>query len=101
MVVSVAGELDISTGPALRELLAAAISDGPRTILLDLSEVKFVDCYSIGLIIAASNAARDLGRLLRVDGVDRMTKDLFNVLGLQSLLTAPAGDGMGGHDGGE
>jgi anti-anti-sigma factor len=82
----------------LQELLSTAISDRPRPILVDLSDVEFVECYSIGVIVVAWTTGKERGRSLAVDGVHGMPKVLFNVFGLGRLLATPAEDEIGGRD---
>jgi anti-sigma B factor antagonist len=98
LTVRLAGPLDITTGHALEELLIAAVSVGPRLIILDLSDVDFIDCHSIGLIIAARNVAEARGGSLRVDVPTGAPQRLFDHLGLRSSLTTWAKDRMGGQD---
>lgn len=51
----VAGEVDLLTGPALREKLADAISAAPSHLVIDLSAVQFL--ASIGLSILVETLA--------------------------------------------
>ena len=100
VVVRLAGELDMATWAHLDELLTSAVSDGSLMIMLDLSDVHYIDAHSIGLIVAACTAAKDRGRSLHVSGLHGMPKDLFHILGLQSLLaTSSVDDGRGRHGG--
>jgi len=57
-VVRVDGEIDLSTTPKLRRELDAARAEGV-TVLLDLSDVTFID--STGLMIVDPAAERVLG----------------------------------------
>ncbi len=91
----------MATWTHLDELLTSAVSDGSGAIVLDLSDVDYIDCRSIGLIVAAFTAAKDRDRSLRVSGLHGMPKDLFDILGLQSLLATPGVDDGRGRHGGE
>lgn len=57
------GELDIDVVDELRRHLERATSSGAQRILLDLSEVTFIDSLSLAAIVAAN---RRLGRAGRV-----------------------------------
>lgn len=57
-VLRVHGELDIATVAVLREVVTAALSDGPRRVLLDLTATSFVD----------STGCRELFRAARAGG---------------------------------
>ena len=87
--------IDGGTGtPQLR----AAQSRRVAAILLDLSEVNFIDAHSIGLIVAAWASAKDHGRVLCVVGLHGMPARLFSMLGLERLSRDPASDIDGGGD---
>jgi anti-sigma B factor antagonist len=82
-VVSLAGELDLYNAHVVREALAAAASDDPDRLVVDLSEVKFVDSTALGVLIEARTmmtnrrafllAAPGLEtrRALQISGLDR------------------------------
>jgi anti-sigma B factor antagonist len=58
-VVSVAGEVDIATGPELERALLALPNDGAESVIVDFTECGFMD--STGLHILARSHQR-LGR---------------------------------------
>jgi anti-sigma B factor antagonist len=53
------GELDISTAPRLLSALNDSITDAPRSVVVDLSSVAFMDSTGLALLI---NAHRRLAR---------------------------------------
>jgi anti-anti-sigma factor len=52
-VVSVRGELDLSTASDLERPLEEAVSSGDASVLIDLSECEFIDSTGIALIVRA------------------------------------------------
>jgi anti-sigma B factor antagonist len=53
-VVSIGGEIDLSTAPAFEAAIAGALGEGPPVLVIELSEVSFM--ASVGLrILAATN----------------------------------------------
>jgi anti-sigma B factor antagonist len=52
-VVSVRGELDLSTAPDLEGPLEAALAGGDASVLIDLTECEFIDSTGIALIVRA------------------------------------------------
>jgi anti-anti-sigma factor len=52
-VVTVRGELDLSTAAGLEGPLDDAISSGDVSVLIDLSECEFIDSTGIALIVRA------------------------------------------------
>ncbi|TMK83434.1 MAG: STAS domain-containing protein [Actinobacteria bacterium] len=52
-VVRAAGELDVNTAPELREQLARLIAEDARQIVIDLTEVSFVDSTALSVLVSA------------------------------------------------
>ena len=62
-VISVSGELDRVSAPSLRELIDEQIADRRiRQLVLDLTEVEFLDGGGLRLLLDASDAMRKDGR---------------------------------------
>jgi anti-anti-sigma factor len=98
-VVCLAGELDLSTAAELRQLLLKVAESGTAaTVVLDMSDVRFIDAHSVGLIVGASKAAKVRGRVLQVDGLDGLPARVFRLVGLEPMLVrrTSGGDGVGG-----
>jgi anti-sigma B factor antagonist len=84
-VLSVRGELDLYTAPALRDRVLAASDEGQRRIVIDLSGVPFMDSSGLGVIVACLKRLRESGgdlalvtapgsppsKLLSLTGLDR------------------------------
>jgi anti-anti-sigma factor len=51
-VVSVSGEIDLVTAPALEQAISAVVAKGPTALVIDLSAVDFLG--SVGLKILAA-----------------------------------------------
>ena len=83
VVVRLAGELDLYNAPAVREALANALARGPERLVVDLSDVTFVDSTALATFVEAranlgsgerfALAAPGLAarRALEVSGLDR------------------------------
>ena len=66
IVVPFHGELTIKESPALRDSLLAAIRAGGHIVVLDLSDVSFVDQSAMGVIVGARARLRSSGGDLRL-----------------------------------
>jgi anti-anti-sigma factor len=51
-VVSVSGEIDLVTAPALEQAIGSVVAEGPTALVIDLSAVEFLG--SVGLKILAA-----------------------------------------------
>jgi anti-sigma B factor antagonist len=86
VVVRLRGELDLYNAPAVREALFAAVTQAER-LVVDMSEVSFIDSTALGVLIETRSRLRNRGafflaspgletrRALEVSGLDRQ----FNV----------------------
>lgn len=52
-ILRVSGEMDLVTSPAVRQHVHDAVADGRRSLVLDLSGVRFCDSSGVGVLIAA------------------------------------------------
>jgi anti-sigma B factor antagonist len=67
VILSVRGEVDLSTGGRLMEAGSAALREAlGRPMVLDLSRVDFLSSSGLGLLVALHDEGRDLGAPLRV-----------------------------------
>lgn len=78
--VRVSGEVDVSNASALREALDKALEDGSRDVVVDLSDVAYIDSTGIGVLVGASQ------RLAKADGTLRVANPQHNVARVLSLL---------------
>ncbi len=67
-VIRGTGRLNLLTAPQLDRTVRSVLGQGRSKIVLDLSEVEFLDPTGLGAVIAARNAARAQGGDLRLVG---------------------------------
>ncbi|MER5973603.1 STAS domain-containing protein [Streptomyces sp. NPDC002055] len=65
-VLQVSGEMDLVTSPAVRQHVHEAVADGRRSLVLDLSGVRFCDSSGVGVLIAARRLMRSCQGRLRL-----------------------------------
>lgn len=63
VVLSVAGEVDMATAPALEESIKAALERGPDLLVVDLSEVSFLASAGMSVLIGGNQQAGERTRL--------------------------------------
>jgi len=88
------GEIDISTCPAVRRLLMAAISGGNVHLAVDMSGVTFIDAGGIGVLVAVANRARQAGGGLSLLAPSPQVRRLLDVFHLDAIL--PIAERLGG-----
>jgi len=65
-VVSLVGNIDIQTAPQLAGCLAELESQEGRDVVLDLTDVEFLDSSALGVVVTAHRTLRDTGRTLSI-----------------------------------
>ena len=81
------GEVDASTAQLLRDSLAAALTEGVSTIVLDLAGAHYLDSSVVGALVQAHNSATARGARLTVDNPQPMPRRVLEVVGMLALLT--------------
>ena len=66
LVLAARGELDAAAVPKLRELLETAVGTGRTPVIIDLSEVSFIDSLSLATIVRAQQRLGGAGRMALV-----------------------------------
>ncbi len=60
-VVAVAGDLDLHSGPELRDRLTLLTEGGARHVTVDLTDATFLDSMALGVILGAKKRLVDEG----------------------------------------
>ena len=55
-LVELVGEADVTNSDALREVLDAEVAKQPRTLIIDLSGLRFMDSSALHVILRANRA---------------------------------------------
>ena len=87
VVVDVCGEVDVHTAARLRDRLIAALDGGTRSLIVDLTQLGFIDSTGLGALVAARNHADEVEAALRlVCSSERLLK-LFRITGLHEVFS--------------
>ncbi len=86
LVVHVAGDIDVSTAPRLRDELSRAIAEGHNELVVDLTEVPFLDSTGLGVLVGRLKALRlQDGDMLLVTQQERTLRN-FRITGLDKVF---------------
>ena len=85
-VLALAGEIDLHFAPVLRALLEEKRQVATEALVLDLSEVGFIDSTGIAAIVAHLRGARHLGVKFVIGGMSEAVKGIFEVINLQKAM---------------
>ena len=86
IVVTLHGDLDLVTVQDLRDVLEQACAPEPERVIVDLTDVPFVDVLSLSTILASADAMRDKGRSLHVRGASGAVRRVCALLNAKDVL---------------
>jgi anti-sigma B factor antagonist len=87
VVMVVGGELDMSTAPTLRAALVEVIEGLEGDLILDVGLLTFIDSSGLTLLVAEHKKLRSLGHELVIFAPTQRTSRLFEIVGLDQVLT--------------
>jgi anti-sigma B factor antagonist len=85
-VVSLSGELDMASAPELAHALLSLPDPGPAEIVVDFSDLSFVDSSGIAVLIEAQHRLAEDGRRLSIHSARRHAMRVFEISGLLDFL---------------
>ena len=86
VTVSLKGELDLSSVGKVEEALKRVEADGPSLLILDLSQLSFLDSTGLRAVVTADERAReDVRRLVVVRGPVAVQR-VFSITRLEERL---------------
>ena len=90
-VVRVAGEVDVSNAPELRDALDKVLAEEPTAIEVDLSEVPYIDSTGIGVLVGTAHRAHDKNVSLVVSNPQHNVARVLDLLGVGRELNVQNG----------
>ena len=85
VVVHVDGDIDLATSGRLSDDMSRLAESGPN-LVLDLTEVPFVDSVGISALLATRSAVLDHGGSLAIRNPSSAVRRLLDLTGLAALL---------------
>ena len=86
ITVVLTGEVDVLTVGQVRSALADAIAARPRSVVVDLSELSFIDSTGLGALVFGFQRARDAGITFRLAGPSAGVRQILVVSGLLEVV---------------
>ncbi|MEU2655081.1 STAS domain-containing protein [Streptomyces sp. NPDC007325] len=85
-VLTVAGELDMETAGRLQERLSDQFGEGRRRLVLDLSDLDFMDSSGLNVLIRAVNRAREDGGDLYLAAPTPAVRRILEITGVTTTI---------------
>jgi anti-sigma B factor antagonist len=82
LIFKLRGSLDLATSPTVRAALMDATEKGKRDLIVDLTQLEFLDSTGLGALIGAHRRASEHGGTLRLIVAEGPIARLLNITGL-------------------
>lgn len=89
----ISGEIDAFTAPILKERLASVEKVEEMQVELDLSEVGYMDSTGLGVFVGFYKAVKAKGGHVKITGVNKRLKRLFEITGLDEIMDIATTEG--------
>jgi len=85
-VISVKGEIDIYSAPGFKESLYQSISDVGQDIVLDCSDLTYIDSMGLGILVGVLKRVKEKGNNMIIRNPRSTVRKLFRITGLDKAF---------------
>jgi anti-sigma B factor antagonist len=86
-VVGVTGEVDMHSGREFKRALLALVENGGRELVIDLTDVSFIDSTFLNTVVNAQARLNGTGQPITIVCPNRGLARLFELTGLDRMFT--------------
>jgi anti-sigma B factor antagonist len=86
-VLHVRGEVDVASAPVFHASLHELIGRDADAVVVDLSQVSFIDSTGLGVLVSAETQVRETGRSIRLVVTHPQIMRLLELTGLDEVFT--------------
>lgn len=87
LILELTGEIDLNCSVELRGLLLESLETNPKKLVVDLSEVSFMDSSGLATLVEALQISRKQNTALALAGLQPRVKSVFEISRLDQLFT--------------
>ena len=85
-VITVSGEVDLASSPDLDIAIIAAIESGATSVVVDLTDVSFMDSSGLGVIVRGLKRCREADKDLDLVITNERVLKVFGITGLDQVI---------------
>ncbi|MEO7162881.1 MAG: STAS domain-containing protein [Bdellovibrionia bacterium] len=86
LVISPVGDIDMHESPKLRTVVLSEIKKKPKAVVVDLSQVGFIDSSGIATLVEALKEAKNIGAPFTLCGMSEKIMDVFELARLDKVF---------------
>jgi anti-sigma B factor antagonist len=83
-LIELAGQVDLYSAPEFKQRTAEVIEQGKSRLIVDLTQVTFMDSTGLSVLVGALKRLRLMGGALAIVATDEGTLRLFEMTGLDA-----------------
>ncbi|MDC0429373.1 STAS domain-containing protein [Phycisphaerales bacterium] len=87
VLVTPIGEVDLARSPSLRSRLAQVLGDSPARLVVDLSQVPYMDSSGVATLVEALQQSRARNCSLFLAGLQDRVRSVFEIARLDTVFT--------------
>jgi anti-sigma B factor antagonist len=91
-VLPLKGEIDLHVSPRIESSLASMIAKQPEHVVVDFSEVSFIDSSGLAVLINAMQDVKEYGGKLTLSGINTDVRTIFEMARLDQFFLIDPGD---------
>jgi len=85
-VIVLEGEIDIYSAPQFKEVLLNGIENGAQRVIVDLTQVSFIDSTALGVLVSGAKRVRPRNGNLDIVCTDENIIRIFEITGLDRIF---------------
>ena len=89
-IVALSGEVDIFTAPQFKECMVGLLDVGVDKLVVDLSDVTFIDSTALGVLIGGVRRVHTAGGGMALVVTNRAVERVLSITGLDRIFTIHA-----------
>jgi len=86
-VIAISGDVDLASSPKLREHLKSKTSEKCPKLLLDFSDVSYIDSSGLATLIEYFQAAQSYGGKLAIANLSPRVRNVFEIVRLEQIFS--------------
>ena len=86
VIVSIQGDIDMGSSTKVREHLVPLFTDNQKAVVVDLSEVNYIDSSGIATLVEGLQWSHSSKNIFRLTGLTAMVQDVFDIARLSTVF---------------
>ncbi|MBA2586260.1 MAG: STAS domain-containing protein [Chthoniobacterales bacterium] len=85
-VLPLKGEIDLHVSPRIAASLGAMVDEKPKTLVVDLSEVSYIDSSGLAILIEGMQSVEAYGGKFALAGLQENVRPIFEIARLDQVF---------------